>query len=176
MMHPYDDGDDSEEFGIPPSGGQFDPEDREAMFITACRKNLSEIRQHRHEIHNLLRRLLEILMTRKRSKTLLVDFRPQLLKSVVFCGRLGASFLKGAGLSPEWQRVISEVAEADKYDSEAWFTRGYRVTLSAHIAAASMIAQLLIESETLGTENTNDPYVADWLREVYGIGPSDIPF
>ena len=176
MAYPHDD--DSDEFDVPP-GGSFYPEeeDRAAVFVRSCRANAKDIRMHRFEMHNIIRRLLELQMKGTRSPGLLSDFRQQVILSATFCNRLGAPFLKGAGLSPAWRDVFVPVKEADKWDPDAWFTRGYRVTLGNMLAAAMLVNQLLLEAETIATA-PGGVHVTNWLREVYGMTPDDedIPF
>jgi hypothetical protein len=172
MNDPYDDDE-------VPEGGSFDPEpdeDRQVLFVAACRSSLPEIRQHRHESHVKIVGLLELLMIRHRSRTLLVDYRPQLKAAVVFCNRLGAVFLKCGPLCVEWQVVIGAAINADLYDPDAWFERGYRTTLLNYITAALLVSQCLSEVEGIGAATDSDPYISDWLRALYSLGPSDIPF
>ena len=122
------------------------------------------------------RGLLELQMTRTRSRGLLADFRPQIVKTAAFCGGLAKRWLKPDELAPEWRRIIQTVEDVDKYDAEAWHSRGFGVTLSQLLAAASMLSLALLELEMIGDDNRPETYVNDWLRTVYGIEPTDLPF
>jgi len=179
MAYHHDDDDaewrDRDEFDLPPPGGEFESEDRNLLFVRACKTNERDIRTHRFEVRNCIRRLLELQMTGKRASSLLIDFRPQILATATFCNRLGSAWLKCAPLSPAWCAVFEPVRDADKYDPDAWFLRGYRVTLANLLTAANLLEQALTEAENITT--SPDTYIPDWLREVYNLGDNgDIPF
>ena len=173
-MSDYYDGDEDDD-DVPP-GGRYEPhepEDRTQAFIDACRRSVDEIRGHRHELHIKTTCLLELLMCRRRSKMLLIDYRPQLQKSAALCVRLG-SF--NAVLCEEWHRVLDAAFDVDKHDPDAWLFRGYRTALMAHITVAMMLGQCLGEAESIGTSPDPSPYISGWLCKLYGLGQSDIPF